>query len=792
MPANLKEAGFAVLAIALGFARTTALAAVPVDVRPDATARELYGVSRLRAALEKVQAPPGARVVVSRGVAGGAESFRLESAGGQWTITGADASGVLYGCLELAGRVEEARALPANLKLSDGPAFKIRGTNLFWMKGGDKGHNWPVTAENFPWFYDRQLMLRYLDELVGNRYNTVYFWTGHPFPYFLELFRYPEARMLGDAGLKRNMEQLHWFTEEADRRGIWTVFHFYNIHVSPAFAKAHEREGVQVENHASTPLLEAYTRYCVGELVKSYPNVGLMLTAGEALNVKPEEFIRDAVIAGIRDSGKTPPLMVRAWSISFERYRDVVSQEYSNLFTMMKHNTEMIDSPYPDPRNRNYIGLGQHHIVNVHENSDVKPFRWGSPVFIQQMVRIWQDWGVEGFHLYPMVSWQWPVSLDRTDPPLSAVDRDRIWIEAFGRYGWNPRRAPPEEERYWVDRLARRFGSPEAGGAVYDYYVKAGPVMPGCQNLVNIYNMNYHPTAVSREANLNGILYSGRMEGIGDSLARPVDDLTLALYRKRYGLVSAAALGKPPLSVKEFVRDPKQEGLKPIELTALYTAMAEDALARLDRNAGRATREQAEYARFQNDARAVVALARFYRDKVAAAIEKGLYDESGDRAHYGRMLQKLDASVKSYAELDRLATPAYRQATDLGAWMRWDLTARSFADEAAFYHGQADVSSKGAEVVYLGLDGPMNDATNAFHWLVERSLEKAGWSSQSYCLGDNLLRRARLLVVYDLASPAYQKRRGEVETWVKNGGKLLVWDPLARAGGGGLLDGIRF
>ena len=42
-----------------------------------------------------------------------------------------------------------------------------------------------------------------------------------------------------------------------DKRGIWTVIHFYNIHVSPAFANAHAHEGVKVMNPASTPLLGA-------------------------------------------------------------------------------------------------------------------------------------------------------------------------------------------------------------------------------------------------------------------------------------------------------------------------------------------------------------------------------------------------------------------------------------------------------------------------------------------------------------------------------------------------------
>jgi hypothetical protein len=517
-----------------------------------------------------------------------------------------------------------------------------------------------------------------------------------------------------------------------------------------------------------------------------------MLTAGEALTVNQEEFVRDAVVAGIKDSGKQPPLIVRQWTIRPDRYRDVIQPSYSNLFTMMKHNIEMIDSPYPDPRNRDWIALGHNHIVNVHENSDVKPFRWGSPVFIRQMVRIWREWGVAGFHLYPMVSWQWPVSLDRADPPLSAIDRDRVWIEAFGRYGWNPDRPAAEEQKYWTDELALRFGTPEAGQAVYDYYVTTGPVMPGLQNLVNIYNMNFHPTAVSQEATLNGILDSDRWQEVGAYLARPLDDLTLARYEKRYGPLTAAARAAPPLAVQDFLRNPQQDAVKPAELAALYAAMAQEALASLEAGAPRVTRERAEYDRFLNDARCVLHFARFYREKIAAAIEKGLYDRSGDRLHYARMLRNLDASVQEYAELDRLATPAYRQATDLGEWYRWSTVLRSFTEEAAFYHDQAALADRGAEVVYLGLDGPMSDASNGFHWTLERILKAAGRSSQSYCLGDNFLNRARLVVVYDLASPAYQKWRPQLQQWVRNGGKLLVWDPLARAAVDSLLEGIRF
>jgi hypothetical protein len=770
---------------------------------PDASPRELYGVSRLKAAFETkgFNAPTEARVLVAMrsselfaGISGlpsfgpnDSEAFRLLRRGNRWLVVGSDASGVLYGCMELARRSEVLKTLPPQLEVIDKPAFRIRATNLFWMKTGGK-YDWEIAPTEFPWFYDRKLMTRYLDELAENRYNTLVFWSGHPFPYFLPLSRYPEARMLSDAELAQNMAYLKWFTAEADKRGIWTVFEFFNIHVSPAFAEAHKNEGVHLHNSASTPLLAAYTRYCVGQFVKTYPNVGLMVTAGEALKVDPEKFVRDVIIPGIKDSGKNPPLIVRQWTIDPDRYREFIKPNYGNLFTMMKHNTEMIVSPYPDPRNKTWIALGPH-IINMHEMADVKPFRWGSPVFIEQMVQIWKNIGASGFQIYPMTSWMWPYSLDKA--PLLTMNRDRIWLEAFGRYGWNPDRPAAGEELFWKSELAAHFGTSEAGSAIYDFYVNTGPILPGLQNIVNIYNMNYHPTAVAQEATLNGILHSDRWEGEGDFLARPLDNLTLARYEKEFGPVDNAARMRPPLSVKEFL-GPHAPAPDPVKVSLLFVQMAGQSLQELRASQPAATGDPEEYRRLIGDATCILDLARFYHSKIEAAVEKGRYDATGNDSGYRKMLEKLDASVEAYRSLEVSASSAYRHPTDLGDWYSWSTVLHSFEKEDDFYHQQERISTTGADVVYLGLDGPMSDATNGFHWLLEQQIQTAGLTSQSYHLGKEPFRHARLIVVYDTASPAFRRYSSLIEAFVRRGGKLLIWDPMARACTSPLLNGITF
>src|SRR6185295_18962052 len=167
-------------------------------------------------------------------------------------------------------------------------------------------------------------------------------------------------------------------------------------------------------------------------------------------------------------------------------------------------------------------------------------------------------------------------------------------------------------------------------------------------------------------------------------------------------------------------------------------------------------------------------------------------DATGDTAHYDRMVAKLDQSLAEYRELTELASAAYRYATDLGDYYQWTTVRKSFEEEAAFYHEQSRLSERGGDVVYFGLDGPMSDATNVFHWELEQARKERNWTAQSYRFSKNPLEHAKLAIVYDAGAPEYKNRETQIDLWVRNGGKLLVWDPVARAARGGLLAGIEF
>jgi len=196
-------------------------------------------------------------------------------------VIGADESGVLYGCLELAERIRKVGAIPGDLKLSDAPEFKLRGPCIGMQKltidpyGGH--YHFTYTPDDFPFFYDREHWNEYLDFLVNQRMNSVYLWTGHPFSSLVQLEDYPEALEVSQEVLQQNREMMAWLTNECDKRGIWLIQMFYNIHLP-------ESLGLGTQLRQSEPKAADYTRKSIAKFIEEYPNVGLLVCLGEALS----------------------------------------------------------------------------------------------------------------------------------------------------------------------------------------------------------------------------------------------------------------------------------------------------------------------------------------------------------------------------------------------------------------------------------------------------------------------------------------------------------------------------
>jgi hypothetical protein len=125
------------------------------------------------------------------------EGFIIVSNAVNLVIAGADASGVLYGCMELSKLIQQQKKIPLNIGISDAPEMVLRGTCIGLQKStylpGRDVYEYPLTPETFPWFYNKQLWIKVLDSMVENRFNSLYLWNGHPFASLVRLKDYPYA-----------------------------------------------------------------------------------------------------------------------------------------------------------------------------------------------------------------------------------------------------------------------------------------------------------------------------------------------------------------------------------------------------------------------------------------------------------------------------------------------------------------------------------------------------------------------------------------------------------------------
>ncbi|HEV2134543.1 MAG TPA: hypothetical protein VGR47_09770 [Terracidiphilus sp.] len=717
---------FAASVFAVRLAATVHAAPIPVIVAKGASPRAQWGAQQLRAALASLKpSPEGARVIAALATAPELqrfnlpafpprteEAFLIKQIGKTWVIAGSDASGVLYGELELADRIRATRKLPAGIDDSEHPDLKLRGVCIGMQKpeityeGAE--YDYRYTPQNFPFFYDKAGWIKYLDLLAENRYNTLYLWNGHPFTSLLKLPRYPEAQELPTAQLDQNIAMFQWITNEADKRGIWVLQGFYNIHLSHAFARAHH---LPYHLSAPTPLATEYTRYVISQFVQHYPHAGLMMTLGEALAPRyGAEWISRAVIPGVKDGLKAvgdttePPIVVRAHATDIKAVMQAAMPLYSNIDTMAKWNGESLT--WTDVRGgvrQNFEQLSKESnvtIANIHLLSDLEPFRWGDPDFIRETIANFKPIGIEGLHLYPLRYWDWPYVGDNTTPRLTQTQRDWIWFDAWGRYAWNPDRDPQNEHAYWVQQFADRFGTAQAGEKLLEAYTLAGP----CQ-----------PTLLPR---------IGVTEGNRESLALGMT-MPQMIDQNRFGPDYPLWNGDAPAGerlqdyVEKEVHHQPHEGQTPIGVSDQTVQWSTQALAAARAAAPFIPKDKAEYERIVNDMHSINLLMLYYNAKIKAAEQVLLYGYDHDASHLRSAEPLLSQSVDYFKQLTDFADPAYITATSMETSQRripfpggmnnypsWQQCLPMYEEELATFNKRVAQLASGAATHQAGSDQP--------------------------------------------------------------------------------------
>ena len=622
------------------------------------------------------------------------EAFHIQADRRGIVVIGGGSGGLLYGVQEL-NRLKQEGKLPRDFNTTQKPDFSLRGNALFLMK--DASYNFQLTQKEFPWFYDKPLLTRYLDYLCANRFNAIFLWSGCLYPSIVEMPEYPDATDLSKEQLLQNQAQFRWFTDECARRNISVLMHFYNIQIPGPLAKARK---IPLNYSKPTEFTAKLIKYGLTRFLTKFKSVGLYVCPGEALSAQyTAGWINDVIFAAAKECGHRPTIVVRDWGLDAKGFKEKCVGQYDDLYTELKHNIEMIVSPVPDERHRIWRDIGVKHIVNLHEVSDVKPFRWGSPTFVQEMAKEWRNAGIDGAEVYSLVSWRWPYALDKLEPQqagfwpsgrkLVTFDRDAVWLEEIGRYLWDADRDPTKEGTYWSERLAAKFGSKETGQLLRQWYETTGPILPGLQNLTSVANMNWHPTVIGKEQTVDAILAArvppgSKVAPKTNYNSRPVDSNFFEQYKREYGQPALTNRMSMPVSAyAEAMADGRTvtDGMTPNRVAALIVKLAKRSVELAKEAAEKAATHKDEAARFITDSEALVLIAQAWDEKINAAIQKGAWLKTHERRFAEKCLAHLRASVEAYEKLVALTDRTYVNPTDMVTSLNWHAGLEAFRSD---------------------------------------------------------------------------------------------------------------
>lgn len=594
----------------------------------------------------------------------GKEGFIIRSVNDVTLITGSDASGIMYGCFELADSIRLNKKFPSRINIQDKPQMVMRGACVGLQKPyllpGRAVYEYPLTEQTFPWFYDKKLWLRYLDSLAANRCNSLYLWNGHPFASLVKLKDYLYAVEVDEATFKKNEAMYRFLAEEADRRGIWLIQAFYNIIVSKPFAEQNELKTQDRDRHI-IPVIADYTRKSIAAFVQKYPNVGLLITLGEAMEGTGQDDIdwfTQTIIPGVKDGLKAahittePPIILRAHDTNAPADINAAKDLYSNLYTMAKYNGEALTTYEPRGSwaelHRTLSRLGTVQIENVHILANLEPFRYGAAGFIQKCVQAMHSiYEANGLHLYPQASyWDWPYAADSATSPLFQIERDWLWYAAWSRYAWNCNRNRDDEVQYWCKQIAVQFGCSYTDAKnILMAYEAAGEIAPKLLRRFGITDGNRQTLTLGMQ-------------------------MTQLINPDRYGLFRLLYESEAPEgeSLAEYAQKEWQQqvhvGETPVNIITEVKQEGDEAVANISKVTSVPVNNE-EFKRIKNDMLCYQGLAYHYACKAQAALYVLKYKYSNNIKDLDSALIPLQESVTWYKTLTKLTNITYRYANSM-------------------------------------------------------------------------------------------------------------------------------
>ncbi|MBB5716374.1 carbohydrate-binding family 6 protein [Sphingomonas aerophila] len=615
----------------------------------------------------------------------GAEGYRIEgSASTALTVTGGDATGAMYGGLDVAEGVRlggETLAMLGNGR-THRPHIAKRGIKYnipLDLRTPSYSDGSTSSQLNIPEVWSRAFWQAYFDEMARDRYNVLTLWSLHPFP---SMVKVPEFADIALDDVWRSREPLDaepldfrgrdavhpkflanhevvkkitigekiafWrdVMQMAADRGIAVYVFTWNVFVYGTAGK------YGIDDSMTNTRTVAYMRASVREMVTTYPLLaGIGITAGENLpagnpTATQEQWLWSTYGAGISDALKAQPSrrfelvhrfhetepgeIERNWS-AYPGFPDsfTYSYKYSVAHMYSDPKPPFIAEAIP------FIKDGVKTWLTV-RNDDLYSFRWGDPDFAREYIlNMPLPDKLVGFYMGPD-GFNWGRDfLDRANAGKEQGAARRLvtqkqWYSfaMWGRLSYDP----SLPDRHFEAMLAARFPGVDAG-RLYAASSAASKIIPQVtQFFWQDIDLEWFPEACA---------YSPQKRPRGTRFYS-VADFINGVPMPRSGILSIRRW-------RQRLTDSRPlDALSPLDVATALAGLADTTLDHVaDLRTGGATKE-GELASTLADYEAMAHLGRYYAHKIRGACDLALYDQSSRPSDKGSAVVELLAAKDAW------------------------------------------------------------------------------------------------------------------------------------------------
>lgn len=611
----------------------------------------------------------------------GAESYKIEVGENSVTVTGGDATGLMYGGLQVAdeisfGGIESVKSSSASpTVLNRGIKFNIP-LDMRTPSYTDAGDAAQLNIENM---WDMDFWKAELDELARNRFNALSIWNLNPFPSMVKLADYPDIA-LDDVwkttipfdgsynGTATNMvREEHWSNYEvvktmtidekidfwrsvmayAHDRGIKFYVFTWNIYLYGEQGKYGLT--TDIDNEAT----RAYYRACAKAMVETYPDLdGIGITAGENMKweagdeEKNESWLWETYGMGVNDALEAEPerdftlihrMHLTDFALSDSVWADFKGTlDYSDKYSFAHmHSTS---TPHFADETLSLLPENRRMWLEVRWD-DMYYARWGDYEFIRDYVSGMPDESkLRGFLFGPD-----GYIFGRDYTSLDSEERGRLHIEKcwyeyalLGRLGYDPTLS----EDYFTSLIAAHYGvERDKAALLFGAMNDAGKIVPLTTRFFWINTDAYYPEMCLTNKTAFGFL-------------------TVKLWANAENALEGGGMMSMPAYVDAVMAGTETfELITPPELIELLRGYSDSAMEKVnalltDEPSSYASIGEREFWSTVKDQRLQAEMGYYYAQKTAAALDLRMYNATSDTKYQDAAIEKLTNAVelwKTYA-----------------------------------------------------------------------------------------------------------------------------------------------